>query len=78
MIFHSLKQRYAALPLIIILILVYPALSFADAEKIFRENSKAVVVIISYDSEGNPIGQGSDFVVREDGAGAGNGHSSRK
>ena len=50
------------------MILLLPSISLADAEKIFKENSKAVVVIISYDSEGNPIGQGSGFVVREDGA----------
>src|SRR3989344_3337671 len=48
--------------------LLLPSISLAGAEKVFRENSNAVVVIISYDSEGNPIGQGSGFVVREDGA----------
>ncbi len=53
---------------ITLLFLFLPSISFADAEKIFKENSRAVVVIISYDSEGNPIGHGSGFVVREDGA----------
>lgn len=48
-------------------LLFLPAISHADAENIFRENSKAVVVVISYDSKGNSIGQGSGFVVREDG-----------
>ncbi len=50
------------------LLLFLPSAALADAEKIFRENSKAVVVIVSYDSKGNPISQGSGFVIREDGA----------
>jgi len=50
-----------------IIVVFLPSVLLADAEKIFKENSKAVVVIISYDSNGNPIGQGSGFVVREDG-----------
>jgi tetratricopeptide (TPR) repeat protein len=54
--------------LAIMLVLLLPAVLLADAEDIFKENSKAVVVIISYDSKGIPIGQGSGFVVREDGA----------
>jgi len=60
-------MRYFSV-IIIAVLLFLPSVSFADAEKIFRENNKAVVVIISYDSKGNPIGQGSGFVVREDGA----------
>ena len=56
------------------MILLLPSISLADAEKIFRENNKAVVVVISYDSKGNPIGQGSGFVVREDGVIATNYH----
>ena len=50
------------------LLLFLPSAALADAEKIFRENNKAVVVIVSYDSKGNPISQGSGFVIREDGA----------
>ena len=56
------------------MILLLPSISLADAEKVFKENSKAVIVIISYDSKGNPIGQGSGFVIREDGAIATNYH----
>ncbi|MBI4378834.1 MAG: hypothetical protein HY578_07045 [Nitrospinae bacterium] len=54
--------------IIFALFLFFPAVSFANAEKVFRENNKAVVVMISYDSKGKPIGQGSGFIVREDGA----------
>src|SRR3990170_5016291 len=66
-------MRYFSV-IIIAVLLFLPSVSFADAEKIFRENNKAVVVIISYASKGNPIGQGSGFVVREDGAIATNYH----
>jgi hypothetical protein len=45
-----------------------PAISLADADRIFSENNKAVVVIITYDDKDNPISQGSGFIVREDGA----------
>ena len=49
-------------------VLLLPSVLLADAEKIFRENSKAVLVVIAYDNNGNPISQGSGFVVRGDGA----------
>lgn len=52
----------------IILIILSPAVSFADAERIFKENSKAVVVVVAYDEKGKAISQGSGFVVRADGA----------
>ena len=57
-------------PFIILLIFViaFPVISFADADKIFKENRKAVVVVIAYDSKGKPISQGSGFIVRPDGA----------
>lgn len=53
--------------LAIMFVMFLPSVLLADAEKIFRENSKAVVVVISYDNNGNPISQGSGFVVRGDG-----------
>lgn len=47
-------------------VFIIPSISFADADKIFRENNKAVVVVVVYDREGNAIGQGSGFIIRAD------------
>jgi tetratricopeptide (TPR) repeat protein len=52
----------------IIGILIFPVLAFADADKIFKENSKAVVVVVTLNEKGEPISQGRGFVVRPDGA----------
>ncbi len=70
MIIHSYRKKYLIFPLLIPLILIIfsPAISLADADRIFKENSKAVVVIVTYDEKGKPIGQGSGFLVRQDGA----------
>ena len=38
-----------------------------SSEKIFKENNEAVVVIIAYDFEHEPLVQGSGFAVRQDG-----------
>lgn len=45
-----------------------PSISFAEADRIFRENNKAVVVVVAYDRAGNAISQGSGFIIRADGA----------
>jgi tetratricopeptide (TPR) repeat protein len=50
-----------------VLSLLSPALCYSEANVIYKENSGAIAVIITYDSKGNPTGQGSGFVVREDG-----------
>jgi tetratricopeptide (TPR) repeat protein len=50
-----------------ILIILCPAITFADADTIFKENNKAVVVIMTFDKEGKPISQGSGFIIKEDG-----------
>ncbi|RJQ48871.1 MAG: tetratricopeptide repeat protein, partial [Nitrospiraceae bacterium] len=52
----------------IIGILINPVPAFADADKIFKENSKAVVVVMTLDEKGEAISQGSGFIVRPDGA----------
>ncbi len=53
---------------LIIISILSPAISLADADRIFKENSNAVVVIETYDKYGKPINQGSGFIVRQDGA----------
>ena len=47
--------------------LLAPAVSFADADRIFKLNNKAVVVVTAYDEKGNAISQGSGFIVKRDG-----------
>ncbi|MBT6227847.1 MAG: hypothetical protein HOI47_14475, partial [Candidatus Scalindua sp.] len=49
-------------------VILSPAVSSTDADMIFKENSKAVVVVTAYDKKGNTIGLGSGFFVRADGA----------
>jgi tetratricopeptide (TPR) repeat protein len=45
-----------------------PVRATAQADKIYAENSKAVVVVIAANEETRSISQGSGFIVREDGA----------
>ncbi|MBI4685265.1 MAG: hypothetical protein HY755_08695 [Nitrospirae bacterium] len=69
-----LKQRHFFLNLnslkliILIFLITFPCISLANADKVFKENSKAVVVVITYKEKGEPISQGSGFIVRTDGA----------
>ena len=63
----SLKKYSLYTLILLILITVFPSICFSDANKIFEENNEAVVIVITYDSDGNPIGQGSGFIVRKDG-----------
>jgi tetratricopeptide (TPR) repeat protein len=64
---RSLRKLFFC-PFLLIAILSNPAPSLADANKIFNENNRSVVVIVALDKQGNPVGQGSGFVVRSDGA----------
>ncbi|MGD0233056.1 MAG: tetratricopeptide repeat protein [Syntrophorhabdales bacterium] len=45
-----------------------PVRAAAQADKIYAENSKAVVVVVAANEETRSISQGSGFIVREDGA----------
>lgn len=67
MINKSLCKNLLFIPFVIGL-LINPVLVFADAVKIFKENKKAVVVVVTFDEKNEPLSQGSGFVVRADGA----------
>jgi tetratricopeptide (TPR) repeat protein len=49
-------------------VLAIPAVSLADANDIYTRNNAAVVVVIALNGQRQPIGQGSGFIVRKDGA----------
>ncbi|RJQ56966.1 MAG: tetratricopeptide repeat protein [Nitrospiraceae bacterium] len=63
-----MKSPHLLFIIIAIGLIISPAVSSADADNIFKENSKAVVVVVTLDKKGEPISQGSGFVVRADGA----------
>ncbi len=50
------------------LVVLSPALCLANADRIFQENNDAVVVINTIDKNGRPMGQGSGFIISNDGA----------
>jgi len=65
----SKRQRPLFLFIIAIIITaLFPSVLLANADKIFKENNKAVVVVVTYNAKGEPISQGSGFIVRPDGA----------
>ena len=70
MIIHPFKRIYrlGVSTISVITMIITSAIAYADADRILRENSKAVVVVVAYDEKDDPIGQGSGFIVREDGA----------
>lgn len=69
MFYCSLDKRHSFMLVAISLFIaiIVPAVCFADAEKIFKENNQAVVVVVTYDGTGKAISQGSGFAVRRDG-----------
>jgi tetratricopeptide (TPR) repeat protein len=69
---HKLSATLLKRVLFGLLIMVVPLLAAqtarADADKIYADNNKAVVVIVALDEQTRAISQGSGFIVREDGA----------
>ncbi|MBI3355025.1 MAG: hypothetical protein HY034_09095 [Nitrospirae bacterium] len=61
------KRNILILTLLLIVKMLLPSISFADADKVFKENNKAVVVIIAYDQKGKPISQGSGLYNLKEG-----------
>ncbi|MBI3353889.1 MAG: hypothetical protein HY034_03235 [Nitrospirae bacterium] len=57
------KRNILFLSLLLIIKILLPSISFADADKIFKENNKAVVVVVAFDEKNKPISQGSGFIV---------------
>lgn len=51
----------------LLLVIILPAVCFADAQRVFGDNNKAVVVVVVYDKEGKTISFGSGFVVGQNG-----------
>ena len=64
---YSFNKKHLSI-IFLIAVLITPTISLADADKIFKENNKAVVVVVTLDKEGKPLMQGSGFIVRADGA----------
>ena len=68
MIINTKTKHYILLIIPLILLILSPAVSLADADRIFKENSRVVVKVIAYDEKGDEVGNGSGFIVRQDGA----------
>lgn len=66
---HYFRKRSTCLTLATLLLVIMPfsAICFANADKIFKMNNKGVVVIMAFDDKGKAISQGSGFIVRTDG-----------
>ena len=65
MVSRLLRKSYLISILIIPIIMIFlsATISFADADRIFKENNRAVVVVVVYDQDGKLISQGSGFAM---------------
>jgi tetratricopeptide (TPR) repeat protein len=52
----------------LLVIMLCPAICLGNGDLIYKQNNAAVVVILALDGNGQPVGLGSGFIVREDGA----------
>ena len=68
--FRAAKRPHPFFLLLIAIIItsLFPSSLLANADKIFKENNKAVVIVVAFDEKNKPISQGSSFIVRQDGA----------
>lgn len=48
-------------------LLFLPVLSFADSDRVFRENRKSIVVVTAYNIKGQPLTEGTGFIASSDG-----------
>lgn len=48
-------------------LLFIPALTSAEADRVFRENHKSIVVVTAYNNKGQALTEGTGFVAGEDG-----------
>ncbi len=65
----AMAVRAALVCLLMVGAAFFPAVrARAQADRIYAENSKAVVVVVAANEEARSISQGSGFIVREDGA----------
>lgn len=49
-------------------VLVFPAITFADAGSVYRKTMGSIAVVTAYNRAGEPLTEGSGFVASEDGA----------
>ncbi len=49
-------------------VLVFPSLSFADSDSVYRKTMGSIAVVTAYNRAGDPLTEGSGFVASEDGA----------
>jgi len=49
-------------------VLVFPALSFADSESVYKKTMGSIAVVTAYNRAGEPLTEGSGFIASEDGA----------